>query len=242
MKLLRLLASVHFWVSLLAVSAVIVLSGAVVRIFTFPFDPRRRVLHRMACLWADTLLVLNPWWKATITGLDRIVPGTVYIIVANHQSGLDIILLFKLRILFRWVAKQELFSFPFIGWGMRLCGYIPLERSRGRSQLRMMGSASEALAEGDSVILFPEGTRSPDGNLQPYKSGAFRLAIETQMPILPVAISGTTHAIRKNGLTVHRNRTIRMEVLDPIPFEAFREMDPKAIAGMVNNLTERALQ
>ena len=62
------------------------------------------------------------------------------------------------------------------------------------------------------------------------------------MPILPVAISGTTHAIRKNGLTVHRNRTIRMEVLDPIPFEAFREMDPKAIAGMVNNLTERALQ
>ena len=121
-------------------------------------------------------------------------------------------------------------------------GYISIERSRGRSKLQMMDKAADSIRAGNSVILFPEGTRSPDGKLQPYKTGAFRLALETRSPILPVVLKGTHHAIKKGGLLIHKNEHIRLVVLDPIPYESIQHIDSKELANFIHDLTRDELE
>jgi len=106
----------------------------------------------------------------------------------------------------------------------------------------MMDKAADSIRAGNSVILFPEGTRSPDGNLQNYKTGAFRLALETQSPILPVVIKNTHHAIKKGGLLIHKNDRIQLVVLDPVPYDSFRHLDPKELAHLVQQKSFEELE
>jgi 1-acyl-sn-glycerol-3-phosphate acyltransferase len=154
---------------------------------------------------------------------------------------MDILVLFKLHTHFKWVAKKELFAIPFIGWNMALNGYIPIERGRGKSKLQMMDKAAASILAGNSVIVFPEGTRSSDGKLKPYKTGAFRLALDTCSPILPVVIKGTHLAIKKESLLIHRNDHINLVILDPIPYEAFCGMDAKELSQLVFERTNKEL-
>lgn len=241
-RFLQFAASVHFWISLFVVSGLMFPVAVLLWLVTLPFDRRKYLLHQYTCRWADIILAINPYWKVEVDGRSNFDPDTVYVIVSNHQSGLDIVVLFKLHAHFKWVAKKELFKVPFIGWSMALNGYISIERGRGRSKLRMMDRAAQAIREGNPVIIFPEGTRSPDGRLQPYQSGAFRLARETRSPILPVAITGTSGAIRKGGLLVHRNRHMKISILEPIPVERFEGLETKAMAEEVYMLTKQALE
>jgi 1-acyl-sn-glycerol-3-phosphate acyltransferase len=203
---------------------------------TVLFDKRRFILHKFTCLWADIVLTLNPYWKVGVEGRNKIDKKTVYIMVSNHQSGADILVLFKLYNHYKWVAKQSLYFFPFIGWNMWLNGYIPIVRTRGRSKLLMMDKAADAVNNGNSVMIFPEGTRSLDGNLQQFKTGAFRLALETRSPVLPIAIKGTFHAIRKSSLLIHKNYGIKVVVLDPIGYDEIKAMDPKEIGTRIHDL------
>jgi 1-acyl-sn-glycerol-3-phosphate acyltransferase len=106
----------------------------------------------------------------------------------------------------------------------------------------MMDKAANVVRDGNSVMLFPEGTRTHDGNIQPFKTGAFRLALDTKSPILPVAIKGTYHAINKNSLLIHKNYSIRLVVLDPIPYDEIAHLDPKEIATKVHDLIQSELQ
>jgi 1-acyl-sn-glycerol-3-phosphate acyltransferase len=206
------------------------------------FDRRRYLLHQFTCRWSDIIIFINPYWRVQVEGRGKIDPSKVYVMVSNHQSGLDILVLFKLHRHFKWVAKKGLFVIPFIGWNMALNGYIPIERGRGRSKLQMMDKAAQSINAGNSVIMFPEGTRSPDGKLQTYKTGAFRLALETHSPILPVVIKGTHLAIRKGGLMIHRNRHVKLVILDPIPYETFCEMDSKDLSQLIFEKTRQELQ
>jgi 1-acyl-sn-glycerol-3-phosphate acyltransferase len=238
---LQVLASVYFWMTLFLISGLLFPIPFFLWVTTALFDRRRIILHHFTCLWADIILGLNPYWKIEVIGREKIDPACVHIMVANHQSGVDILVLFKLHRHFKWVAKRSLFAIPFIGWVMALNGYISIERGRGRSKLKMMDKAALSIREGNSVILFPEGTRSPDGNLQQYKTGAFRLALETQTPIIPVVIKGTHHAIKKGGLLIHKNDQIKLTVLDPIPYALFSHMDSKELAMMVYEKTRNEL-
>jgi len=240
-SLLQLGVSCYFWISLFLVSGILFPVSVLIWIGTVLFDRHRVVLQWFTCRWSDIILAINPYWTVRTEGLEKIDPAGIYVMVANHQSGLDIMVLFKLHRHFKWVAKRSLFAVPFIGWNMALNGYIPIERSRGRSKLQMMDRAAASIRSGNSVMLFPEGTRAPDGILQAYKSGAFRLAFDTRTTILPIVISGTYLAIRKGGLLVHRNKRIRLAVLDPIPWETYSTMDPKQIASMVHEQTKKAL-
>jgi 1-acyl-sn-glycerol-3-phosphate acyltransferase len=149
--------------------------------------------------------------------------------------------IFRLYLHFKWVAKKSLFFFPFIGWNMFLCRYILIERGRGGSIRRMMDKAVANIKKRNSVMIFPEGTRSKDGRLQTFKPGAFQIALETKVPILPIVISGTHQAIQKGGFLIHLNRKIKATILDPIPYKEFMGMEAKELTVKVHDIMEDRL-
>lgn len=239
---IRYLASLYFWVEFFLISGILFPLSFLLYLFTAPFDRRLYILHKYTCAWSFIVLKINFLWRIKVSGRDKIKQKETYLMVSNHQSGADIIVLFLLWAHFKWVAKKSLFYYPFIGWTMWLNRYISLERSKGSSMRKMMSEAARTLKEGNSVMIFPEGTRSKDGNLQPFKTGAFHLALDNQRPILPIAIKGTSHAIRKGGFLINKNHDIKAMVLDPIPYEKFRNMDSKEVTKMVHDLIDKALR
>ncbi len=161
------------------------------------FDSSGNSSHVIARIWGKIPLRMTGT-KVTITGLENIDPRQSYILTSNHQSIFDIFaFLGYLPIQFRWIAKAELFRLPFLGWAMTRIGYIPIERESPKKAYRSMLQAAEKVKNGVSILIFPEGTRSPNGNLQPFKKGVFLIALKSQAPILPIAIRGTARIMHK---------------------------------------------
>ncbi len=205
-------------------SALLFVVALAIRLVTASFDRRRVALHMFTSFWACLYIWTMPAWRLSLTGRERIDPRQTYIIVSNHQSQLDILAAFRLFFPFKWVSKAEVFRIPFIGWNMVLNGYIRLRRGDKQSVQRMMAACERALRSGSSVFFFPEGTRSATGELRPFKPGAFILAHRLRLPILPVVIHGTRKALPKYSLNFHGRHHIRIEVLDPVPFESFKDL------------------
>ena len=217
----RIAYSLLFWGFMLFSSMLLFPVAVMIRLLSAPFDRRRIVLHRFTCFWGSLYTWVNPLWSLSITGQQVIDPRSVYVIVSNHQSLADIFVLFRLRAHYKWVSKAENFRIPFIGWNMSLNGYIRIERGSMRGNLRLMRDAEGALREGNSILMFPEGTRSPDGSMQAFKDGAFDLALRTSTPVLPVVIQGTFRALPKRGFTLQGRQRIQLRVLSPVtPAEA----------------------
>ena len=229
--MLNRLASLAFW-GFIAVSSVLLFPVALVLwLVTLPFDRRGVALHRFTCFWASLYTWLNPLWPVTLRGRERIDPQATYVMVANHLSLLDILVLFRLFRHFKWVSKIEIFKVPFIGWNMRLNRYIPLKRGDRASVIEMLARCEETLSSGSSILMFPEGTRAPDGHLQAFKPGAFDLAIQLGLPILPVVVTGTADALPKHGFVLRGHQTIGIQVLEPIPPESYEGLDAAALAA-----------
>ncbi len=182
---------------------------------TRPVDPRTRLLHRFTCWWASLYTWLNPWWTVTVSGRERLPDGPC-VIVANHLSLLDILVLFRLAAPFVWVSKAENFRVPFVGWNMTLNGYVPLKRGDRESVLTMLTACERVLRAGTPVMMFPEGTRSHDGLLRPFKAGAFDLAVRLDVPVVPVVVQGTGDALPKRGFVLRGRHGISLSVLDPV--------------------------
>ena len=216
--MLRLYSTV-FWIFLATSSIALFPVAVVVWALTSPFDPRRVALHRFTCFWASLYTWLNPAWPVTVTGREKIRPDAAYVMVSNHLSLLDILVLFRLFVHFKWVSKVENFRVPCIGWNMSLNRYIPLRRGDKQSVIRMMKECEDTLAAGNSIMMFPEGTRSPDGRLRAFKHGAFTLAQGSGCPILPILVEGTADALPKRGFVLRGRHAIRIRVLDEIPHE-----------------------
>jgi len=154
------------------------------------FDSSGRAYAWHARLWARLGLRLNGI-TLTLDGTEHLPAGPV-IFMSNHQSNFDILaLLAALPRQIHWIAKKELFEIPFFGPSMRRGGYIPLDRSDGRKALQSMDEAAATIHQGKSVVLFPEGTRTTDGNLLPFKRGGFILARKAAVPVVPVTINGS---------------------------------------------------
>jgi 1-acyl-sn-glycerol-3-phosphate acyltransferase len=163
------------------------------------------------------------------------------VMVANHQSLLDILVLFRLFVHFKWVSKAELFRIPCVGWNMTLNRYIRLQRGDPESIATMMRDAERTLAEGSSLMIFPEGTRSADGHLKPFKHGAFTLALRARVPLLPVVIEGTSDALPKRGFVLHGVHAIRVRILPEVPYERFAGMSVDDLTEMAHELFRREL-
>jgi 1-acyl-sn-glycerol-3-phosphate acyltransferase len=227
------LLSALYW-SWLTLSSIVLFVGAlVVWLLTVLFDRRLVALHLYTSLWASLYVWTNPAWKVTIRGRDKIRPGVAYVMVSNHQSLVDILAVFGLFVPFKWVSKIELFSIPIIGWNMRLNRYIALRRGDSASIEHMYRAAQRALAQGCSVFLFPEGTRSETADVRPFKHGAFVLAQKMKVPILPLSISGSHDALPKKSLMLVGHHHITVSVLDEIPHEQIAACSPDELAERV---------
>jgi len=205
---------------------------------TVRFDPRLVQLHRLTCFWASLYTWFNPAWRVRIEGRENIRTDEVYVMVANHQSLLDILVLFRLFHHFKWVSKIENFRVPLIGWNMTLNRYIPLVRGNHASVVKMLHSAEETLAVGSSIMMFPEGTRSLDGRLQQFKPGAFQLAQRARRPILPLIIEGTAAALPKRGYVLQGRHRICIRVLEEIPFARFANLSVMELTKHVHHHME----
>jgi 1-acyl-sn-glycerol-3-phosphate acyltransferase len=224
--------SLVFWTFLTTSSVVLFPLALTIWAATTPFDRRRRLLHQFTCFWASLYTWFNPVWPVEVRGREKVRPDATYVMVANHQSLLDILVLFRLFVHFKWVSKIENFRIPFIGWNMSLNRYIQLKRGDRESVVRMLGECRRVLGEGSSIMMFPEGTRSPDGRLRAFKPGAFELARDTRRPILPIVVEGTARALPKRGFVLQGRHPIRVTVLDEVSYESFG-------GDSVETLTER---
>jgi 1-acyl-sn-glycerol-3-phosphate acyltransferase len=234
--MVRRLYSTAFWAFLTTSSVVLFPVAVVVWAATLPFDRRLVVLHQFTCFWASLYTWTNPLWPVTIEGRERIDARETYVMVANHLSLLDILVLFRLFRHFKWVSKIENFKIPCIGWNMRLNRYIPLKRGDRDSVREMMDACEKTLGAGSSIMMFPEGTRSKTGVLQPFKTGAFELALRTGRPLLPIVIEGTSNALPKRGFVLRGQHPIRITVLEPIAPDRFGGLDAKALTEQIRQL------
>ena len=228
--------STLFWAFVTVSSIALYPVAVVIWALTTAFDRRLVVLHRFTCFWASLYTWLNPAWPVTVVGREKIEPRTTYVMVANHLSLLDILVMFRLFRHFKWVSKIENFSVPFIGWNMSLNRYIKLRRGNRESVIEMMEACETTIGEGSSIMMFPEGTRSSDGEMRPFKPGAFEIALKTRTPILPIVISGTADALPKRGFVLQGRHPIRIGVLDPIPYEHFADMTTEELTSHVRQL------
>ncbi len=233
--MLHRLWSLVFW-TFLVLSCLSMFPIAVVIWGLTLFDERKRALHQFTCFWASLYTWLNPVWRVRVVGREKIRSDETYVMVANHNSLLDILVMFRLFVHFKWVSKVENFRVPVVGWNMRLNQYIEIKRGNSKSVIQMLRACRAALAANNSIMMFPEGTRSNDGRLRKFRGGAFELAKSAQRPILPITVEGTGPALPKNGFVLQGRHNIRITVLDEIPFEEFAETPVEQLSLDVRNI------
>ncbi|MCM8775668.1 MAG: 1-acyl-sn-glycerol-3-phosphate acyltransferase [Candidatus Omnitrophica bacterium] len=177
----------------------------------------RDAMDFLSRIWGRILLILIPLWDLKIEGRKNINPQKNYVIIANHQSILDILVVVAgLDLHFKFLAKKEVFAIPLMGWYMALAGYIPLIRGNHESAKQAIGYAREHLRRGMSVLFFPEGTRSLDGEIHDFKLGAFRLAQDERVDILPVVIDGTGDVAPKRSWLFKKRAHFCLSIGNPI--------------------------
>lgn len=229
---MNIIASTLFWLFLAATCISFFPVALFIYSTTFLFDRRLRFLHWFTCFWSSLYTWVNPFWHVAVVRKTEVDPGQAYIMVSNHESMVDIFALFRTFLHFKWVSKAENFRFPFVGWNMRLNRYIELKRGSMRSNADMMRDCEKALRLGSSVFIFPEGTRSRNGVMGSFKRGAFELAKRTGLPILPMAIDGSSRALPKGGIMLKGSHHIRIHVIQPITHEEITRLNADELSDL----------
>ena len=202
------------------------------------FDRSGRFAHKCARAWS-WLILRTTGVTVDVRGLDRLPRDTSYVFAANHQSIYDIPVLFRtLPYELRILAKASLGAFPFLGWHLARTGHVLVDRKNpGADLFRQVRLLMQA---GYSLIVFPEGTRSLDGSLSRFRAGTFMMAIESGLPVVPVAVDGSRHVMRKGQLMTCPGH-VRVTVLDPIPTAGWRPEQARAFARQVQDAVDGAL-
>ncbi len=211
-------------------------------LLVLPFDRNRKVMHRMMISLSLILAYLMPVWRIDIKGREKAVRGQTCVIISNHQSILDIIFINCLRLQFKWVSKIENMKVPVVGWYLRMADYITVDRGNKESKEEMLEDCLVTLRKGISVMMFPEGTRSVDGEIGFFRRGAFQLAISAGLPVLPVVIDGTGGILPKHGLIFSTGHRVRIRVFDPVMPASFGTSDPDVLSLKFHNFMADALK
>jgi 1-acyl-sn-glycerol-3-phosphate acyltransferase len=230
----------YYWLKLVVLGAVTLPATLLILIFGL-FDSHGEHAYVISRVWSRIVLTLGGV-SLRVTGLDRIDSRRQYIFMANHQSNIDIPVLVQSLAGFqlRWLAKKELLWVPFFGWALWAAKHITVDRGDRNNALRSLRKARERMAGGISVVIFPEGTRSADGRLLPFKRGGFLLAVKTQTPIVPVTIKGSGKILAK-GDWRYRRGEIEVAVGAPLAVEDYRPGSQRALAARVRGLIEAEL-
>ncbi len=224
------------WTFFLISSIILFSIAALLWLITRWFDRRLVVLHLWSCFWGSWYIWFNPLWRVRVSGRRKIPWRKPCILVSNHQSMVDIPVLYLLFVPFKWVSKKENFRLPIIGWLMRLNDYLEIDRGQKDSLVKLMDKARKFIEEGNSIMIFPEGTRYPGGSLGPFKEGAFRMALDNRADIIPILLEGTAKALPKKGAILTGFTRIRVRVLDPIPYSSFEGKPVRELLAGVRNL------
>lgn len=208
--------------------------GTVVIVLSF-FVKSGNPLHKIARFWGRSIVVVSRI-KVSVEGLSNIDPQLPYIYMPNHQSNFDIpVLLGYLTVQFRWLAKLELFKIPIFGRAMRKAGYISIDRQNRESAIKSLELAAEKIRNGVSVLIFPEGTRSRDGKIRPFKKGGFITAIDAGVPIVPIILTGTRAIMTKGQFRVNPGQ-IGMSIQQPIDTTVYSRDSKEALMEHVRRV------
>jgi 1-acyl-sn-glycerol-3-phosphate acyltransferase len=214
---------------------------ALVYVATAPFDPGRYVVGRWFRRAAVASVALNPFWDFRTSGVVVRDPRRPYVAVSNHESLADIFLISHLPWEMKWLSKEAIFRIPVMGWMMKMAGDISVRRGDRSSRADALDACRDRLARKVSVMIFPEGTRSRSREMLPFKDGAFRLAVETGLPILPLVVAGTRNAMAAGSLTFGRARA-EVRALEPVPTDGLTLADVPDLRERIRSLiaAERA--
>ncbi len=199
---------------------------------TAPFDRGRYTAGRWFRRAAVVAVKLIPVWRFETSGVTIQDPRRPYVAVSNHESYADIFLISHLPWEMKWLSKEAIFRIPVMGWMMRMAGDIPVRRGDARSRAEATEAVRDRLAKRVSVMIMPEGTRSPDGELLPFRDGAFRIAVDLGLPVLPMAVAGTRDAMARGSLRFNRARAM-VRVLEPIETAQLTAADVPALRDRV---------
>ncbi len=199
------------------------------------FDSQGRWQHACARTWS-WLILKTSGIRVRVEGLEHVHPGETAIYCVNHQSAMDIPVLFvNLPVQFRFVAKRSLFRLPFLGSHLRRSGHIPVDRDRPLEAMRSMKMVAQEIREGKSVLLFPEGHRSRNGQLLPFKAGSFYIAILSGVPIVPITVNGTSYVLKPDTYHVRAGQT-EMIVHPAISTQGLNLKDAEKLSEQVRGI------
>ncbi len=218
------------------ISMVMFPAAFIIRLITSPFDKRRVCNNLFSSFWASLYIWLMPFCTVKIKNRQKLDMKKSYVLVSNHQSQLDILVIYRLYFPVRWISKTAVFKLPFIGWNMLLNGDVKLKRGDKQSIQLMIERCEQLLEQNVSIMVFPEGTRSKTGIVQPFKPGAFILAKKMKKPIVPLVINNSKNALPKYSLIFRGRHKIELAVLDEIPYSRFEHMEIDDIAQMVQKI------
>lgn len=239
--LLPRIANAWTWVALIALVILGFFYVSVVFLVTAPFDPGRYAAGRAFRQIGIVATWLNPLWSFHTSGTMPRNPRHPYVVVANHESYADIFLISHLPWEMKWLSKDTIFRIPVMGWMMRMAGDIPIRRGNRASASEALDACRDRLRKRVSVMIFPEGTRSRSDEMLPFKDGAFRLAIETGLPILPIVVAGTRRAMAKGTFRFQRAWAMA-RVLAPVDTSGYGAGDVAILRDHVRAIISEARQ
>ena len=231
--------SIIYYIVVATFWLVLYVASFIALVVCYPFDKKRVVVHTLSKWITDVVFGLPIFMKREVIGLENIDPKKAYVMVLNHNSMVDIMSIYNLPLVFKWVSKKEVYRIPIVGQLLFAHGDIVINRASTKEAMQLVHTRGlEWLKKGACVSIFPEGTRSKDGEIHNFKSGAFILAKEAGVPILPIVLDGTNTMVRNGWLMNWRNK-ITIRVLPPVSAEDVQNRDIKDVMAEVReNMVE----
>ena len=232
-----------FYIFVLAWSSIIYVVTFIALILCYPFDKKRFVVHKLSKWITDSFFGFGLVMKRKVEGIENLDPKSTYVMVLNHNSMVDILTIYNLPLVFKWVSKREVYRIPIVGRLLLAHGDIVINRASTKEAMQLVHTRGKQwLAKGASVAIFPEGTRSKDGEIHNFKAGAFILAKDAEVPILPIVLDGTDRVVRK-GFFMNWSNRITIKILPPVSKQDVVERPIKEVMvevhdNMVNALAE----
>ena len=207
----------------------------------YPFDKKRFVVHKLSKWLTDSFFGFGLVMKRKVEGIENLDPKGTYVMVLNHNSMVDILSIYNLPLVFKWVSKKEVYRIPIVGRLLLAHGDIVINRASTKEAMQLVHTrGKEWLAKGASVAIFPEGTRSKDGEIHNFKAGAFILAKDAEVPILPIVLEGTDRVARK-GFFMNWSNRITIKILPPVSKQDVVERPIKEVMAEVHDSMVNAL-